>query len=243
MRKRSPIWSITKDDLTIIVRSSKTFNEILQHFKLKNIGCNYVTLKRRMNEDGIDYSHIPQGIYAGRGRRNTIKPPLSPSEVLIKDSPYSGKTAKRVILRNKLMECKCDICGLGDIWNGKKIVLILDHKNGVRNDNRIENLHFVCPNCNSQLSTFGGRNIKWPKRSCLNCGGYVCVGSQSGLCRKCVGKGTQIPTRDVLMGLVWELPTTLVAKKFGVSDKAIQRWCNKHKITKPGPGYWSKLRI
>jgi hypothetical protein len=43
-------------------------------------------------------------------------------------------------------------------WNGKPLKLILDHKNGVNSDNRPKNLRFLCPNCNSQLDTHGGRN-------------------------------------------------------------------------------------
>ena len=55
---------------------------------------------------------------------------------------------------------KCEICGIEGMWNGKPLVLILDHINGNPEDNRYENLRFVCPNCNSQLPTFTGRNKK-----------------------------------------------------------------------------------
>ena len=43
-------------------------------------------------------------------------------------------------------------------WNGKEITLILDHKNGSKFDNNAYNLRLLCPNCNSQLPTAGGRN-------------------------------------------------------------------------------------
>jgi hypothetical protein len=44
------------------------------------------------------------------------------------------------------------------MWNGEKLPVILDHINGVRGDNRPENLRYLCPNCDSLLETRGGRN-------------------------------------------------------------------------------------
>ena len=44
------------------------------------------------------------------------------------------------------------------IWNGQSIMLILDHTEGVNGDNRPKNLQLLCPNCDSQLTTKGGRN-------------------------------------------------------------------------------------
>jgi hypothetical protein len=43
-------------------------------------------------------------------------------------------------------------------WNDKPLALILDHANGNNSDNRPKNLRFLCPNCDSQLETRGGRN-------------------------------------------------------------------------------------
>ena len=41
-----------------------------------------------------------------------------------------------------------------------KLTLQLDHINGINNDNRKENLRFLCPNCHSQTNTFAGKNLK-----------------------------------------------------------------------------------
>jgi 5-methylcytosine-specific restriction endonuclease McrA len=41
---------------------------------------------------------------------------------------------------------------------GKIMPLILDHINGISNDNRIENLRFLCSNCDSIQDTYKGRN-------------------------------------------------------------------------------------
>jgi hypothetical protein len=37
--------------------------------------------------------------------------------------------------------------------------LELDHVNGRRDDDRIETLRILCPNCHAQTSTYRGRNI------------------------------------------------------------------------------------
>jgi hypothetical protein len=44
------------------------------------------------------------------------------------------------------------------VWNGNPLPLILDHLKGVRNDNRPKSLRLLCPNCDSQLATRGGKN-------------------------------------------------------------------------------------
>ena len=64
------------------------------------------------------------------------------------------------------------LCGQDENWKGVKISLILDHINGIYNDNRIENLRIVCPNCNAGLDTFAGRNNKKVKNQC-SCGNKI----------------------------------------------------------------------
>lgn len=80
------------------------------------------------------------------------------AEVFVENSPHRRGNLKRRILRGKLIPYQCAECRLEGMWNGKKLTLPLDHKNGINNDSRIENLRFLCPNCHSQQPTFAGRN-------------------------------------------------------------------------------------
>lgn len=54
---------------------------------------------------------------------------------------------------------KCEECGITE-HNGKPIIFQVDHTNGDRSDNRFENLKILCPNCHSQTSTFGVKNVR-----------------------------------------------------------------------------------
>ena len=44
------------------------------------------------------------------------------------------------------------------MWNGKRLPVVLDHKEGNKYDNSPGNLRFLCPNCNAQQPTHGGAN-------------------------------------------------------------------------------------
>lgn len=56
-----------------------------------------------------------------------------------------------------LLESSCQRCGITD-WQGEPLSLELHHVNGIGQDNRLENLALLCPNCHSQTDSWGGRN-------------------------------------------------------------------------------------
>ena len=80
----------------------------------------------------------------------------------------SGKIKERSSLRRYLIELngnKCNICNLINSWQGEPLTLIVDHKDGDASNNHPNNLRLLCPNCNSQTPTFGGRNKGKGRRS------------------------------------------------------------------------------
>ena len=77
---------------------------------------------------------------------------------LCENSTASNDTVKRLLVKLNLMSIVCKVCGTKN-WQGKPIVLELDHINGINNDNRLHNLRLLCPNCHSQTETFRGRGI------------------------------------------------------------------------------------
>lgn len=71
------------------------------------------------------------------------------------DGNLPGKaTIKRYLAESK---SGCWTCGITE-WNGKNIVLELEHVDGNSDNNAEENLALICPNCHSQTETYKGKN-------------------------------------------------------------------------------------
>lgn len=225
-KKTSIIWTISNNEFSKVVSENDSYAGMLRHFGLCK-GNNINTLKRRIKHDGLDISHVKKGHNCNTDRkffhRRKTKEEFI-NENLIRDSKNSTRIKSRII-KFDLMEYKCKSCGLSDEWNGSELVLQLDHINGVSNDNRLENLRFLCPNCHSQTSTFAGRGFR-KIHNCKQCGKVkktknsdVCAGCQSKNCRK-----FEVEDSDLIKLVCDEkLPYTEIGNRFGVSDNAIRK--------------------
>lgn len=96
-------------------------------------------------------------------RRGDVKPRPQgmPISELLESRRRDRKHLKARLINAGLLTNQCQTCGLAD-WQGKLLNMHLDHINGTNDDNRLENLRMLCPNCHSQTPTYGGRNLKRP---------------------------------------------------------------------------------
>lgn len=179
--------SWTDVDLVNAVKTSTHKAEILEKLGLKKWPGNYETVNRHIWGLKLDISHLVHGNQFKRGHQPSNK--IALEEILVKDSTYTNTTSlKKRLIKEAMLKNECAECGHGTKWNGKILVMILDHVNGIKNDNRIENLRLLCPNCNSQMPTFSGKNMRVrtkKKRKCSNCENSIKLRNKSGLCIIC----------------------------------------------------------
>jgi hypothetical protein len=212
-----------KDILSKVVKESKSISEVLEKIGLRKAGGNFAIINKYLSQYKIDTTHfITGGFKSGQIPINKI--PLD--EILVENSSYSRNNLKKRLYDSNILEKKCCLCGQDENWNGMKISLILDHINGVHNDNRLENLRIVCPNCNAGLDTFAGRNSKNKRQdNFCQCGEKIL--KNSSICVKCLGKKkrkVERPTIDQLIKDVEDLGYLATGRKYGVSDNSIRKW-------------------
>jgi hypothetical protein len=157
--KRSVVWLLQEKEFIDLVKNSRTWTEVLKAFGLENKGGNSRTAKQRVSNLNLDTSHFLNRIESSlEKRRMTLE--RFREEWLTENSEKQRNHIKSYLVKFNLLEYKCFKCLCNGIWQEEPLSLQLEHINGISNDNRLDNLCFLCPNCHSQTSTFSGKSNK-----------------------------------------------------------------------------------
>ena len=129
-----------KEKLEELIKINISVSECLRQLGLKPLGSNFKTFKKYVEQFQLDTSHfLGRGYLQGQKRPNIGKKNIE--EFLIENSTlYPSHLKKRLIAEGFLpYMCANAHCAISD-WHGQKLVLYLDHINGINNDHRLVNL-------------------------------------------------------------------------------------------------------
>lgn len=227
----------SESDARVAIAQSSCWADALRALGYPVKGANFRTLQKWARRWEISTAHFDP--HLGR-RRASQKRQIPLHEILVEGSTYPRGNLKRRLMAAGLLESRCEMCGQDELWHGQRMSLILDHINGVSNDNRIENLRIVCANCAATLDTHCGRNLP-RERLCPGCGGsfapltmghrycsQTCWGQVNGMALRGVPhpatRKVDRPSYEQLMADVESMSFLAIGRKYGVSDNAVRKW-------------------
>lgn len=224
----------SREELESAALRSRNMAHLIQLLGLCRSSAMYRSLNSRLERFGIRPNWANKKKITVSYTHNTL---------FVVNSVTDRSVVRSTIIRDGLLDhTTCAICGMGNSWRGIEMSLILDHINGIRNDHRLENLRFLCPNCNSTLPTHGSKNKeKYSQkpnptyRKCEGCDELISHPTQKYHSRQCNAASTANKRRKVahrpdpitLEADVKELGYVGTGRKYGVSDNAIRKWLKK----------------
>ena len=207
---------------------------------MRPVGGNHRLFKGWLEKWQIPTDHFDGGASARRRPPRQAKPL---SEVLVVNSTYSRYKLKLRLFSEGLKNRRCELCGQDENWQGRTMSLILDHINGVPDDNRLENLQIVCPNCAATLDTHCGRKNRRESeiRNCRHCGrAFEAKYREHRYCSHACGcrwdrsrlrgrpkpasRKVERPPREQLLTEIEATGYCAVGRRYGVSDNAVRKW-------------------
>lgn len=220
-----------------VIKNSFSISECLRKLGYSDGNGSYFRLfKKQVADLNIDISHFTGQSYL-KGKKHTFGVKIPIERILVENSNYTGSVLRNRLIKEGIFERKCYRCNLTE-WQGEKIPLQVEHKNGIHWDNRIENLTLLCPNCHALTDTYCGKNIKINRKQksncCKHCNKSIYKNKKfcSSFCSNNYNKDKILrkrkvenrPSKEELQEMLKDSNFCKLGRKFGVSDNAIRKW-------------------
>ncbi len=153
------IRSWTDQQLAAAVVKARSYRAVLIALKLVPAGGNYDHVNRRIQQLELDTSHFT-GKRWNTGITYVLKSTPPVESLLVEDSLFQSYKLKKKLFQEGLKKPQCELCGWAKISDDGRIPVELDHINGDKTNNRLNNLRILCPNCHSLQLTHRGKNKK-----------------------------------------------------------------------------------
>lgn len=147
------------EQLISAVKTSTSVRQVIAKLGLVEAGGNYQQVKDGISSLKLNVSHFT-GQAWNRGKKGLGKPRIDLRDILKNGSSFQSYKLKKRLFAAGLKEPKCEKCGWAQKTSDDRLPLELDHINGSRRDNRLNNLQILCPNCHSLQPTHRGKNKK-----------------------------------------------------------------------------------
>lgn len=159
--------NIDLEEIKTLIKEVKSCRELCKRLNINHSGGSTTRLKNKIIEAGIDISHwTGQKWSKGSSSIDDARVRTKPADkIFTENSNASASYVRKLILKHNLIEYICQSCNNEGYWNNEKLNLQLDHINGIREDQRLENLRWLCPNCHSQTETYCSKNSNKKKIS------------------------------------------------------------------------------
>jgi hypothetical protein len=138
------------------MKTSTSYRQVLEKLKLRGAGGNYEQIKIYIKQQGLNVDHF-RGRGWNKGLKGTGRPHISLDRLLIFGSSVQSFKLKKRLFHAGLKPRYCEECGWAKMTENGYLPLELDHTNGDRHDNRLENLRILCPNCHGLRPTHRSR--------------------------------------------------------------------------------------
>lgn len=243
----------TKEEFIEAVKKSYSKAQCLKTLGVIAAGGNYRIFDKYIKLYDVDCSHFT-GQCWNKGKKFAPKRPIE-DYLSNKQYIYSYSLKKR-LLSDGILPHQCQNCQLKE-WKNNPIPLELHHIDGNHENNNLDNIQLLCPNCHSLTDNYRGKVLKKEAQSihikektkidkqksikyyntCIDCKKKCSITATR--CKSCAVSLRQKdtckrPSKEQLLQDVEDLKYLVhVGKKYNVSDTAVRKWFTYYNLSIP----------